>query len=182
MREVLSDIEENGKRVHFQIGLVYPSVVVLMVSFIFIASAREIELPWPIFIPVGVHFILTCIWVPKAFRYLHRLKGYEKEEFLRLYRYLRDCSKVDDISEIALTIDRMADLVEGPFDQVSAFVLNHAPKFLIGVHNLPLRIPSSQTLTDTLQVLRSDLKDLPEYLSHEDPWIRDAAYRRLRGG
>ena len=166
MREVLTDIEEESKRVQVQIGIVYPSVVVLMVSFIFIASAREIELSWIIFIPVGIHLIFTCIWVPKAWRYLHRLKGKEKEAFLCLYRHLHDCSKIDDIPEIALTIDCMATLTGGPFDEVRNFVFRYAGKFLIGATSVPLRIPSPQTLTYTLQVLRSDLKDLPEYLSH----------------
>lgn len=182
MREVLTDIEEESKRVQVQIGIVYPSVIVLMVAFIFIASVLEREFSWPIFIPVGVHFILTCIWTPRACRYLRRLKGEKKEEFLRLYRHLHDCSKIDDIPEIALTIALMADLVEGPYDEVREFVFQYAGKFLINASSVPLRMPSSQTLTYTLQVLKSDLKDLPEYLSHDDSWIRDAASRRLRGG
>ena len=182
MREVLTDIDEEAKRTQIHIGIAFPSVVVLFIICLFVTAKLEIEVFWVVYIPVFINFILTCFWVRRLWRFLRRLKGKEKEEFLRLYRYLHDRSAVDDISEIAITIDHMAALVEWPYGEVRDFVLRYAGKFLINATSVPLRIPSSQILTDTLQVLRSDLKDLPEYLSHGDPWIRDAASRRLIGG
>lgn len=179
MRKVLTDFEEQSERTRVQIGIIYPVVVALALPAALISWHLNQEQTWVLFIPPVIHSVLTCIWIPIAWRFLRRLKGKEKEEFLRLYRHLHDCSKIDDIVEIAITIDDMATIVNGEYSIVRDFVCNHAPGFLIGVKHLPLRIPDAELLIGILRVLKSDLVDLPEYLSSEDYLVRDAASRRL---
>lgn len=179
MRNVLTNSEEDIERTRVWIGITYPVVIVFFVSAIFIAIRLEREYSWTIFIPPVIHFVLACTWAPLVWRFLHRLKGEKREEFLRLYRHLHECSRVDDIIDIAITIDDMAALVEGEYSVVRDFVFQRAGKFLIGATHVPLRIPGIELLVGTLRVLRSGLEELPEYLSSEDYLIREAASRRL---
>lgn len=179
MRKVLTDFEEKIERTRVLLGITYPVVVALVLPAALISRHLNHEITWVLFITPVIHSVLTCIWIPIAWRFLHRLKGKEKEEFLRLYRRLYDCSKIDDIVEIAITIDDMATIVNGEYSIVRDFVFAHAGSFLIGVKHLPLRIPDAELLIGILRVLKSNLVDLPEYLSSEDYLVRDAASRRL---
>lgn len=179
MRRVLDDTEEHIERTRIRLGITFPCVVVLFASAAFISIELQRRPSWVFFIPAIIHVLLTCLWIPRVWRFLHRLKGAKKEAFLHLYRHLHDCSKVDDIPEIAVTIDNMATLVDGEYSVVRDFVCNRAPKFLIGAKHVPLRIPDTELLAGVLRVLKSDLVDLPEYLSSEDYLVREAASRRL---
>jgi len=179
MRKVLTEFEEQTERTRAQIGIIYPVVVAFFLPVALISRHFHQEQTWLIFITPTVHFVLTCIWIPIAWRFLRRLKGEAREEFLSLYRHLHYCSKVDDIIEIAITIDDMATIVGGEYSVVREFVFNRAPKFLIGVKHVPLRIPEAELLIGILRVLRSNLTDLPEYLSSADYLVREAASRRL---
>lgn len=179
MRNVLTNFEEDIERTRIRIGIVYPVVVVFFASAIFIAAQFEREFPWTIYIPVAIYFVFTCLWLPRAWHFLHRLKGEKREEFLRLYRRLYEYTRIDDIIEIAITIDDMATLVGGKYGVVRDFVFRFAGKFLIGATHVPLRIPDTELLVGTLRVLRSCLEELPEYLSSEDYLTREAASRRL---
>lgn len=176
---MLTDSEEDTARTQLHIGIVYPICMVIFIAVITISIWLKKEFFWIIYIPLCVHTFFFVIWVEQLWRYLHRVKGEEKKEFLSLYWRLHDCTATDDILEIALTIQDMATLVEGPFDAVRDFVFQNAGRFLIGASALPLRIPGPELLMVTLQVLEAKFEDLPEYLSSERYWVRDAASRRL---
>lgn len=179
MRTVFTDSEEESIRTQLHIGIVYPICIVIFIIIITLSIWRGEGLLWIVYIPLCVHTFFFVIWVKQLRRYLHRVKGEEKKEFLSLYWRLHDCTAEDDILEIALTIQDMATLVESPFDAVSDFVFQNAGGFLTGASALPLRIPESALLIATLQILKAKFEDLPEHLSSERYWERDAASRRL---
>lgn len=179
MRNVFTDREEEHARTQLHIGIVYPICIVIFIAVITLSIWRREWFSWIICIPLCVHTFFFVIWVRQLWRYLHRVKGEKKKEFLSLYWRLHDYAAKDNILEIALTIQDMATLVEGSFDVVRDFVFQNAGGFLIGGSALPLRIPESALLLDTLQVLEAKFEDLPEYLSSERYWERDAASRRL---
>jgi len=175
---VLTDTEERTLRTRIYLGVFSP---VCVAFFIFVLKCSSTSTFTRVLWcgPVLIHIVLTCVFILQLWHYLHRLKGEKKEEFLRLYWHLHNCSKVDDILEIAITIDYMATLIGDQYSVVRDFVFQHAGMFLAGATAVPLRIPESHLLIDALRVLRADLEELPEYLSSDDYWLRDAASRRL---
>lgn len=176
---MLTNSEEDTVRTQLHIGIVYPICLVIFITVITMSIWLKKEFFWVIYIPLCVHAFFFVIWVEQLRYYLHRVKDEKKKEFLYLYQRLHDYTAVDNILEIALTIQDMATLVDGQFDVVRDFVSQRAGMFLIGGSALPLRIPESALLIGTLQVLEAKFEDLPEHLSSEYYWVRDAASRRL---
>lgn len=182
IRRVLTATEENALRFCVRLGIIHPMCVAVFTIAIIVRAARGRLDTVTIYIwclTILVHLVLTCVWVRRLRRFVYRLKGEEKEEFLRLYWHLHDCSKVDDILEIAITIDHMATLIGDQYSVVRDFVLRRAGMFLIHATAVPLRLPESHLLTDVLYVLRANLEELPEYLSSETYWLKEAATQRL---
>ena len=179
---MLTDTEESTLRIRIRLGIVSPLMLVLFTASILASIAVGNAYTLGIYLrcfTILVHVVLTSAWVYLLWCFFHRLKGKKKEEFLRLYRHLYNCSTAEDIIGIAITIDNMAILVEDQYRVVRDFVCYRADRFLLGVASGTLQIPVSQVLIDTLYVLRADLEELPEYLSSEAYWLRDAASRRL---
>lgn len=178
---MLTDTQEKLLRNQILVRMASPLFVVLF-SIAIVLGPRSLFRYFLWGICVSVHFVSTCILAQKIGRFLHRLKGEKKEEFVRLYRHIHDCSKVADIIEIAITIDDIAILIEDEYSVVRDFLSQSpfAASFLIFSSSEPLLIPPAKVLIATLYILRAaDLEDLSEYLSSELYWVRDAASLRL---
>lgn len=130
-------------------------------------------------VAVFTNAIATVCWTRNIVRFLRRLKGPEKEAFLKLYHRLPDITAADNVVETVIVIQEMAKIRKSTFGETREFAFQKAGVFLSAVDNLPLRIPPMWMCTGVLRILNTDLEQLPGYLAHRYDYIRKAASLRL---
>jgi len=126
------------------------------------------------------HTAALVSFIKDARKFIRRIKGPEKEAFMKLYRQLHDFTAKDDMVGIVTTIQKMSKIAKGSFEETRNYVFQRGGTFLPGGSRVPLRIPSMQVCSDILDVLGADLDRLPGYLAHEWDYMREAASLRLR--
>jgi len=176
MRRLLTDSDElTEKRVIQWTTISAPAVV--GITLLVVASTGWARVAFSV--AVFTNAVALACWIRNIIRFLRRLKGPEKEAFLKLYCQLPDVTATDNVVGIVVVIREMAKIRESSFEETLDFVFQKAGVFLSVVGNLPLRIPAMWVCNGVLRVLDADLDQLPRYLSHEHDYIRNAAILRL---